>query len=90
MWRQAGLVAQLELQLFRRYPRLLAAVLGIVFIPAVYAFIYLESVWDPVGRTAELPALIVNQDEGTVVRASCWASWGCWAASMWRRPRWCG
>ena len=61
-------VARLEGSLFRRYPKLRVSVMGIVLIPALYAFIYLSSVWDPASRTAQLPALIVNQDAGTEVQ----------------------
>jgi putative membrane protein len=60
-------VAKLEGTLFRRFPKLRVSVAGIVLIPALYAFIYLMSVWDPVSRTSELPAAIVNQDLGAVV-----------------------
>ncbi|MBB5272255.1 YhgE/Pip domain-containing protein [Quisquiliibacterium transsilvanicum] len=60
-------VARLEADLFRRFPKLRLSVIGIAVIPALYAFIYLQSVWDPAGRTAELPALVVNQDRGAEV-----------------------
>ncbi len=62
--RQSLTVARLEAAIFRRFPRLAWLVLGIVLIPALYAFIHLESVWDPASRTGALPALIVNQDQG--------------------------
>ncbi|MET0334738.1 MAG: YhgE/Pip domain-containing protein [Rhizobacter sp.] len=60
-------VARLEATLFRRYPKLLLSVLGIVVIPAIYAYIYLGSVWDPAGHTINLPAAIVNLDKGARV-----------------------
>ncbi len=60
-------VARFELSLFSRFPKMRIGLLGIILIPALYAFIYLESVWDPASRTAQLPALIVNLDEGTMV-----------------------
>lgn len=62
--RQALDVARLESALFRHFPKLRASVLGITLIPALYAFIYLMSVWDPASRTSELPAAIVNLDQG--------------------------
>lgn len=62
--RNAIHVARLECGLFGRFPKLRLSVLGIVFIPALYAFIYLDAVWDPASRTRELPALIVNLDQG--------------------------
>ncbi len=67
MLRQALTVARLEAAILRRFPRLWVAVLGIVLVPALYAFICLESVWDTASRTSALPALIVNEDRGTAV-----------------------
>lgn len=63
--RQSLNVSRLEAGMFRRFRRLRWLVLGIVVLPALYAFIHLESLWDPASRTAALPALIVNQDLGT-------------------------
>lgn len=63
--RHALEVARLEAALFRGFPKLRISVLGITLIPALYAFIYLMSVWDPASRTSELPAAIVNLDQGT-------------------------
>ena len=60
-------VARLESALFRQFPKLRLSVLGITLIPALYAFIYLMSVWDPASRTGDLPAAIVNLDQGTQV-----------------------
>jgi putative membrane protein len=61
-------VTRLEAALFRNFPKLRLSVVGIVLIPALYAFIYLTSVWDPANRTAQLPAVIVNLDQGTQVQ----------------------
>lgn len=58
-------VSRLEARLFRSVPRLLVSLVGIVLIPALYGFIYLESVWDPMIYTREIPAAIVNLDRGT-------------------------
>ncbi|HRE18257.1 MAG TPA: YhgE/Pip domain-containing protein, partial [Rhodocyclaceae bacterium] len=54
--------------LFRRFPRFRLAVVGALFIPAIYAFIYLSSVWDPNARTAQLPVGLVQEDQGTTYR----------------------
>lgn len=62
--RSAVTVSILEARLFRNFPKLRGAVIGIVLIPALYAFIYLKSVWDPAMHTANLPAAIVNLDKG--------------------------
>ncbi|MBU6272312.1 MAG: YhgE/Pip domain-containing protein [Betaproteobacteria bacterium] len=62
--RDALAVARLEIGLLARFPRFRLSLLGIVLIPALYALIYLESVWDPASRTGALPAVIVNLDQG--------------------------
>ncbi|MFM1987304.1 MAG: hypothetical protein RJA99_261 [Pseudomonadota bacterium] len=58
-------VSRLDARLFKRFPRLLLSLVGIVLIPALYGYIYLESVWDPMTYTREIPAAIVNLDRGT-------------------------
>lgn len=68
LFRNALEVARLEGLLFRHFPKLRWSVLGIVLIPALYAFIYLSSVWDPASHTSQLPAAIVNLDRGTQVQ----------------------
>ncbi len=60
----AASIFRAELALFRRFPRMRAAVAGIAFVPALYALIYLSSVWDPASKAVDLPAAIVNQDRG--------------------------
>jgi YhgE/Pip-like protein len=59
-------LARLEAGLLRRSRSLAWAALGVALIPALYALIYLEAVWDPASRTGALPALIVDLDEGAV------------------------
>lgn len=65
--RRALRIARLDAQLLRAFPRLWLSVAGIVLIPALYAFIYLESVWDPASRTGLLQAAIVNLDKGSEI-----------------------
>ncbi|AMM26509.1 YhgE/Pip domain-containing protein [Variovorax sp. PAMC 28711] len=57
-------IARAELTLVRRFPRILLAMAAIGAVPALYALIYLTSVWDPAGHTADLPVAIVNEDKG--------------------------
>lgn len=57
-------IIKTELALFKRFPRLVLAVLAIAIVPAAYALIYLSSVWDPNAKTNELPVGLVNLDEG--------------------------
>lgn len=37
---------------------------GLLFVPAVYAWIYLVAMWDPASHTQDLPAGLVNLDTG--------------------------
>jgi len=57
-------IACAELAVVRRFPRILLAIVAVGVVPAIYALIYLTSVWDPAGHTADLPAAIVNEDRG--------------------------
>ncbi|WP_077035254.1 YhgE/Pip domain-containing protein [Pelomonas sp. KK5] len=62
--KDAWSIAKAETGLLLRFPTLAVSVLGILLIPALYAFIYLSSVWDPYGRSSALPVAIVDLDEG--------------------------
>lgn len=66
LFRNALRVSMLEARLLRAFPKLRWSLLGVVVIPAFYAFIYLESVWDPTSHTRNLPAAIVNLDRGAM------------------------
>jgi putative membrane protein len=69
-------ILHLEAQAFTRYPKLFAATLLVAFIPALYAFIYLSSVWDPASRIGALPAGLVNLDQGVEYRGQVFnAGW---------------
>jgi putative membrane protein len=61
-------ILRLEAQAFTRYPKLIAATLLVACIPALYAFIYLSSVWDPASKIGALPAGLVNLDQGVEYR----------------------
>jgi putative membrane protein len=58
------LIFKTDIQLFSRFSRLKLAVFAIAVVPAIYALIYLSSVWDPNAKTNALPVAIVNLDEG--------------------------
>jgi len=64
VWR----IALSDLALLRRFPRYALAVLAIALVPALYALIYLTSVWDPNANTHALPVAIVNLDAGLQYR----------------------
>jgi putative membrane protein len=40
-------IACAELAVVRRFPRILLAIVAVGVVPAIYALIYLTSVWDP-------------------------------------------
>ncbi|MGE5652153.1 MAG: YhgE/Pip family protein [Bacillota bacterium] len=61
-------VIQADRHLFQRFPTLKLAALGMVLLPAIYAVIYLDSVWDPNAKTSALPVGLVNLDSGTSFR----------------------
>ncbi|GAA0522025.1 YhgE/Pip domain-containing protein [Deinococcus depolymerans] len=51
-----------------RYPIMWAAAAAFLFVPLIYVGVYLMSVWDPAGNLPDLPAALVNLDQGTVSR----------------------
>ena len=67
-WHVFREVLRLEVRLLARHAKLRVAAVGLLFVPAVYAFIYLWSMWDPAAHTRELPAAIVDLDAGARYR----------------------
>ena len=67
-WVAAREVVQCEWQLVRAYPRLAAALAGLLFVPALYAWICLYAMWDPASHTRSLPAGLVSVDAGARYR----------------------
>lgn len=61
-------ILRLEAQYFTRFPKLLFATLLVALIPALYASIYLASVWDPASHINVLPVGLVNLDAGVEYR----------------------
>lgn len=61
-------IATADAGLLRRFRRYALAVLVIAVVPALYALIYLTSVWDPNANTHALPVAIVNLDVGVQYR----------------------
>lgn len=43
---------------------LLISVIVILFIPIMYGGFFLGSIWDPYGKTSQLPVVVVNEDKG--------------------------
>jgi len=67
-WRGIVLLARADWRLLVRHRRFAVAVVGALFIPALYALIYLSSMWDPSTRTNALRAGLVNADTGVTFR----------------------
>lgn len=42
-------------------------ILGVIIIPLMYSFFYLDAFWDPYSRLDTLPVAVVNQDKGAVI-----------------------
>jgi len=57
-------IARADLALLRHIRMLRLAALAVSLVPAIYALIYLSSVWDPNAKTSALPAALVNLDTG--------------------------
>ncbi|MGV0167104.1 YhgE/Pip domain-containing protein [Furfurilactobacillus sp. WILCCON 0119] len=53
-------------QLWKK-PGLVAALLAIALIPAIYCFLYLSSMWNTYGRVDHIPVAVVNHDQATTV-----------------------
>ncbi|MEI8265055.1 MAG: YhgE/Pip domain-containing protein [Betaproteobacteria bacterium] len=61
-------VLECEWQLLRGHRKLALAMAGVLFVPALYAWIYLFAMWDPASHTRDLPAGLVNLDQGAQYR----------------------
>ncbi|MBE2263582.1 MAG: YhgE/Pip domain-containing protein [Burkholderiaceae bacterium] len=66
--RSALRVALADLALIGRFRIMQLAVIGVALVPAIYALIYLSSVWDPNAKTSALPVALVNLDVGVRYR----------------------
>jgi putative membrane protein len=67
-WQATREVFAQEWLLLRRHRKLAWAFAGLLFVPALYAFIYLYAMWDPASHTRALPAGLVNLDTGARYR----------------------
>ncbi|MBC7917645.1 MAG: YhgE/Pip domain-containing protein [Rhodoferax sp.] len=61
-------ILRVEAQFFVHFPQLLWATVFVALLPALYATIYLSSVWDPAGNSGALPVGLVNLDQGVHYR----------------------
>lgn len=67
-WSATVEVWRSEYALLHSHPRLVLALVGLLFVPALYAWICLYAIWDPASHTRALPAGLVNQDTGARYR----------------------
>ena len=67
-WSAARAVLRYEWLLLATHRKLAVAAVGLLFVPALYALIYLWGMWDPAAHTRALPAGLVNLDTGASYR----------------------
>ncbi|MGC4019283.1 MAG: YhgE/Pip family protein [Muricomes sp.] len=48
----------------------LAVIIGVIIIPLMYSFFYLDAFWDPYSRLEKLPVAVVNLDKGAVINGT--------------------
>ena len=41
--------------------------IGIIFIPGIYAWLNIDSNWEPYDNTGNIPIAVVNNDKGTTI-----------------------
>lgn len=56
-----------ELKYITSHRLLLVALIIIALIPSIYAVTFLKSMWDPYGKTGDLPVAIVNHDQSATM-----------------------
>ena len=61
---QVFFIARIEAAFLIRFRRFAMATVAVACIPALYAVIYLSSVWDPSAHTSALAVAVVNLDKG--------------------------
>lgn len=67
-WSATRAVVHYEWLLLATHRKLAIAAVGLLFVPALYALIYLWGMWDPGSHTGALPAGLVNLDTGASYR----------------------
>lgn len=68
LFAQVLVIARIEGRFYARYPKLYLATAAVVLLPAIYAAIYLSSMWDPASHTGALSVGVVNLDQGLEYR----------------------
>ena len=47
---------------------LLVVIIGLAFLPSLYAWFNIKASWDPYGSTGNISVAVVNNDKGTTIR----------------------
>ena len=47
---------------------LLVVIIGLAFLPSLYAWFNIKASWDPYGNTKNISVAVVNNDKGTIIR----------------------
>lgn len=51
-----------------KHPAAIIIVIGLSFIPSLYAWINIKACWDPYANTGNLPIAVINNDEGAMLK----------------------
>lgn len=46
----------------------LIVIVGLIFLPSLYAWFNIKASWDPYGQTDQIPIGVVNEDVGATIR----------------------
>ena len=44
-----------------------AIIIGVIIIPLMYSYFYLNAFWDPYARLDDVPVAVVNMDKGATI-----------------------
>ena len=55
-----------DLKMLFKSPNLWVTIIGISLVPALYALVFLSSMWNPYGNLDKLPVAVVNQDKSAI------------------------
>lgn len=50
--------------------KIAALIVGVIVIPLLYSYFYLDAFWDPYNRLSETPVAVVSEDKGAVVNGT--------------------
>jgi len=56
----------IDVRNIRRRPAAIIMIIGLCFLPSLYAWINIQACWDPYANTGNIPIAVVNEDEGVI------------------------